>query len=368
MHNENCDLAGHGNTICRSLEGWFGHSFGQVMPAVAMREDRLVNDSRGPLDRLESEVLGGSRRYSRTEVAERAGVDLEHARTLWRALGFADIDDDNLAFTDRDVEALRTVQSLVDMGILDRSQQLAVTRAMGQALSRLAEWQVATITEAMTGGASPMSPDDATVAARELVPVMEGLIGYVWRRHLAATAARVFAAGPGDMVTRTMTVGFADLVGFTSLTRHVDEDTLAALVDRFEAIAYDVIAAAGGRVVKTVGDEVMFTAEDARVGAEIALTLAERVSAEADLPDLRVGVARGTVVARLGDIYGEPVNIASRLTSFARPASVLVDRDLAAALEGDDRWQLRRVPPRPVRGYSLLQGFRLRRAGDTTAD
>lgn len=332
-----------------------------------MREDRRVTESRGPLDGLESEVLGGSRRYTRTEVAERAGVEVEHARTLWRALGFADINDESVVFTDRDVEALRTVQSLVEMGILDRGQQLAVTRAMGQTLSRLAEWQVATLTAAMGAGAeSPLSPDDATVAARELVPVMEGLIGYVWRRHLAATAARTFAAGPGDLVTRTMTVGFADLVGFTSLTRHVDEDTLAALVDRFEAIAYDVIAAAGGRVVKTVGDEVMFTAEDARIGVEIAVSLAERVGAEADLPDLRVGVACGAVVSRLGDIYGEPVNIASRLTSLARPGSVLVDRELATALEGDDRWDVRRVPPRPVRGYTLLHGFRVRRTGHAT--
>jgi adenylate cyclase len=373
-HNENCDLGGNANTIRAGPIGRFGHSFGQVVPPAVMREDQPVEDdsageSRGPLDRLEREVLGGSRRYTRTEVAERAGVDVEHARTLWRALGFADIDDERVAFTDRDVEALRTVQSLVDMGILDRGQQLAVTRAMGQALSRLAEWQVATITEALssgsgTGGAAPPTPDDATLAARELVPVMEGLIGYVWRRHLAATAARVFAAGPGDMAARTMTVGFADLVGFTSLTRHVDEDKLAALVDRFEAIAYDVIAAAGGRVVKTVGDEVMFTADDAQVGAEIAIALAERVGAEADLPDLRVGVACGNVVSRLGDVYGEPVNIASRLTSFARPGSVLVDRELATVLEADERWQVRRVPPRPVRGYTLLHGFRLRRAGD----
>ncbi|MBV9098966.1 MAG: hypothetical protein JO079_13010, partial [Frankiaceae bacterium] len=300
--------------------------------------------------------------YTRVEVAELAGVDLEQGRTLWRALGFADVDDDKVAFTDRDVEALRTVQSLVDMGILDRSQQLAVTRAMGQALSRLAEWQVATLTQAVTGSTAPMSPEDATAAARELVPIMEGLIGYVWRRHLAATAARAVAAGPGD--TRTMTVGFADLVGFTSLTRHVDENALAALVDRFEEIAYDVISGAGGRVVKTVGDEVMFTADDAHVGAEIAVTLAERVGADPDLPDLRVGVACGGVVSRLGDVYGEPVNIASRLTSIARPGSVLVDREFATALENDEHWRVRRVPPRPVRGYTLLQGFRLRRADD----
>jgi adenylate cyclase len=314
-------------------------------------------------DALERELLGGERRYTRGEVADRAGVDTELARTLWRALGFADVNDDNVAFTDRDVEALRTVRSLVSSGIIDDDAQIAVTRAMGQSLSRLAEWQVETITSAFASP-EPLAPDDAAAVARELVPVMEGLIGYVWRRHLAATAARALADDRGDVLSGTTVVGFADLVGFTSLTRHVDDDDLALLVERFESIATDVVAGCGGRVVKTVGDEVMFTADEPATGAEIALSLSERMSADDDLPDLRVGVACGTVLSRLGDVYGEPVNIASRLTSTARPGSVLVDREMATALEDDARWRLRRVPPRPVRGYTLLQAFRLRRADD----
>jgi adenylate cyclase len=319
-----------------------------------------------PLDELERELLGGTRRYTRQEVAERAGVPLELTRTLWRALGFADVDDDNVAFTDRDVEALRAVQQLVEMGVIDGETQLAMTRAMGQALSRLAEWQVSAITTALAADPDG-GPAQATAVARELLPVMEGLLGYVWRRHLAATAGRAFASGPGETVARTMAVGFADLVGFTSLTRHVTEDELARLVDRFEAVAADVVAASGGRVIKTVGDEVMFTADDAATAAEIATRLLAEVGGIDVLPDLRVGLACGAVLARLGDVYGEPVNIASRLTSIARPDTILVDRDMAAALENDDRWRLRRVPPRPVRGYALLHGFRLRRA-DEPAD
>jgi adenylate cyclase len=315
---------------------------------------------------VEHELLGGARRYTRTQVADRAGVDAELARTLWRALGFPDVGDEEVAFTDRDVEALRTVRSLVDSGVLDEEAQLSVTRAMGQSLSRLAEWQVATITEALgrvdSPHKGPLQEQDAAAVARELVPVMEGLIGYVWRRHLAATAGRLL--GGGDVVARSMAVGFADLVGFTSLTRHVSEDELARLVDRFEGMAADTIAELGGRVVKTVGDEVMFTADGPSAGAEIAVALSERIGADETLPDLRVGLACGTVLSRLGDVYGEPVNIASRLTSAARPGSVLVDRDLATALEGDGRWRLRRVPPRPVRGYALLHAFRLRRADD----
>lgn len=309
---------------------------------------------------LERTLLGGSRRYTRIEVAERTGVPLDRAQRLWRALGFPDVTDDEVVFTDLDVHALRTVQELVELGLLDDETQLATTRAMGQSLSRLAEWQVSVLTNVL-GELDVKSPEVAAEAARELVPVLEGLIGYVWRRHLAAAAARALS-NPEEVVARTAVVGFADLVGYTALTRNVDEDELARVVGRFESVASDVIAELGGRVVKTVGDEVMFTVDQPAVGAEIALRLLEAFEADGSLPGLRVGLASGTLLARLGDVYGEPVNLAARLTSAARPDSVLVDREMAAALDGDDRYRLRRVPPRPVRGYALLHAMRLRRA------
>lgn len=311
------------------------------------------------IEPLERELLGGARQYTRREVAERADVTIDHARQLWRALGFADVDDDKRAFTDRDVAALRTVTQLMAQGIIDDETQVAMTRAMGQSLGRLAEWQVSALTTSLAdpdgvGGGDPLE------AARELVPVMESLIGYVWRRHLAATAGRLLALADGE-VGGSLSVGFADLVGFTSLTRHVDEQELGKLVERFEQVANDVVAEHGGRIIKTVGDEVMFAADSAEVAAEIALNLLDQTAA-ADLPELRIGLACGPVLARLGDLYGEPVNLASRLTTAARPGSILVDREFAAAVEDDDRYVLRRVPPRPVRGYALLQPLRLRRA------
>ena len=316
---------------------------------------------------LERELLGGERRYTRIEVAEQAGVPVEQARILWRALGFADVGDDNVAFTDQDVQALRAVDGLVQRGVIDSSTQLAMTRAMGQSLARLADWHVSAITNALDP-AQPAAAEDAAAVAHELVPVVEGLIGYVWRRHLAATAARALADDRTSPST-SLVVGFADLVGFTSLTRDVGEAELAGVVETFEALASDVIAEHSGRVVKTLGDEVMFTADSPGQGAEIALDLAERVEAAADVPDVRIGLACGPVLARLGDVYGEPVNIASRLTSIARPASILVDRELAAELAEDERFRLRRVPPRPVRGYALLHASRLRRADpDAAAD
>jgi adenylate cyclase len=308
---------------------------------------------------LERELLGGERRYTRLEVADLTGVSIERCTELWHALGFADVDDEVRAFTDRDVWAVRTVAELGAAGWLDDQMQVSMARALGQSLSRLADWQLA----AVGSLADPeTAPQQAMQRAEELVPVVEQLIGYVWRRHLAAAAGRALAASGEEFASGTSAVGFADLVGFTSLTREIGEAQLGALVERFESLASDLVAAGGGRVIKTIGDEVLFVADDVRTAAEIGTRLAEQVPHQSSLPELRVGMAYGTVLSRLGDVYGEPVNLASRLTSLARPGSVLVDREFAAAIGEDPQWRLSRVPPRPVRGYALLHPMRLRRA------
>lgn len=321
------------------------------MPAV---DEKAAAD----VGRLECELLGGELSYDRNEVARLAGVSTDDGETLWRALGFPSTGDEEKAFTDRDVEALRRVQQLMDEGWLDEQTALAMTRALGQSLSRLAEWQVTTFT---SGAAEAAAPEQALDRAQRLVPQVEQLIGYVWRRHLAATMTRLLAAG-NEQTDRTLSVGFVDLVNYTSLTRHIDDTELALLVETFDGIASDVVAELGGRVVKTVGDEVLFVADKPAAAADIALTLTERIAAEEGLPETRGGVACGSVVQRLGDVYGEPVNLAARLTSIARPGSVVVDRELANVIGDDERFRLSRVPPRPVRGYALLQPFRLRRA------
>ncbi|HWC34981.1 MAG TPA: adenylate/guanylate cyclase domain-containing protein [Mycobacteriales bacterium] len=306
---------------------------------------------------LERELLGGERRYTRHQVAELTGVSIERCTELWHALGFADVEDDVAAFTDRDVWAVRTVTQLGDAGWLPDDLQVSMARALGQSLSRLADWQLAAIGSMLDPA---MAQEQAMRRAEELVPVVEDLMGYVWRRHLAAVAGRVLAASGEEFAAGTIAVGFADLVGFTSLTREIDEVELGKLVEGFEGLASDIVATGGGRVIKTIGDEVLFVADDVRTAAEVGMRLSEEIPNES-LPDLRVGMAYGTVLSRLGDVYGEPVNLASRLTSIARPGAVLVDRDFAAALDGDPRWRLRRVPPRPVRGYAMLQPFRIRR-------
>ena len=150
--------------------------------------------------------------------------------------------------------------------------------------------------------------------------------------------------------------------GFTSLSRTTSEEDLAALVERFEAETADVIAEHRGRVVKMIGDEVLFVVQSPTAAADIALGLMNW-RGEDDNPELRVGMAYGRIISWLGDVYGPVVNVASRLTSVARPGSIVVDRELATALEGEESYKLRKIRRVSVRGYSHLEPWVLRSDG-----
>jgi len=119
-----------------------------------------------------------------------------------------------------------------------------------------------------------------------------------------------------------------DLVGSTALSRRVTTAELVAVVERFEEVTYDIATARGGRVVKYIGDEVMFVVADAPAACDIALALLE---AFADDPTVtpRAGVAEGELLDRGGDYHGPIVNLAARLADIAVAREVLVSREVA---------------------------------------
>jgi adenylate cyclase len=323
-----------------------------------------------PRETLERLLLGGSRRYTRAQVAELAGMAPDRTRRLWRALGFADVPDDDPAFTDADVAALAGLSALIDTGFVDPESEASIARAMGQSLSRLADWQTDMLAALLVDPAQGDQEAQAAVelgvvqSAEQLLPLMRDLQDYVWRRHLAANAGRLFVAAPGTVDRRELAVGFADLVGYTSRSRGMGGRELGAMVEDFEGLAADLIARHHGRVVKTVGDGVLFTCDAPVDAVEIALRLPDEWAA-ADRPPLRVGAAFGPVLTRLGDVYSPVVNLASRLTSLARPATVLVDQQLARRLRGEPAYRVRPLRRVSVRGYDQLQPWLVRRRDDT---
>lgn len=280
---------------------------------------------------MEAFLLGGAPTLTRVEVAERAGVPLELAQELWRLLGFAHQDDETVAFTGGDVHALELTADLMRLGILGEDSQAALVRTWGRSYARLAEWQASLLAGLAVEGPDP----DVRMAelAAGVLPRVEALQSYVWRRHLASAASRLLTVESTGAAETDTAVCFVDIVGYTTHSKNLSEGELVQWIERFEQEATGLAVDHGGRVIKTIGDEVLLTADDPRAAAKIALVLAERGLDEDDpFPAVRVGLSYGPVVSRLGDVFGPTVNIAARLTSVARPGTVVVDRGMHDAL------------------------------------
>ncbi|MFJ4716569.1 adenylate/guanylate cyclase domain-containing protein [Streptomyces sp. NPDC088785] len=340
---------------------------------------------------IEEALLGGGRHWTRRDIGERTGVGPERTARIWRALGFPLVDDDVPAFTDGDVDALRAGERLIAAGIITEESEAMMARALGHHLSRLAEWQVHTLWAWLNRDrATPLTRTELADSATVLLAEMELLQQHVWRRHFAAYTGQVIAAAQGEparghghghghghadaaasdgavpagegLHVRDLAVGFTDMVGYTRMTRGLDSTELVKVLDRFESLTGDVVAEGRGRVVKTIGDEVLFVCESAATAADIALELTSRAEGEKHLPHLRTGLAHGPVIGRFGDVYGAAVNIAARLTAVARPDTVLVNTALAGELAGRDGYELKVLRPVSVRGYSRLRPVLLRAA------
>src|SRR5699024_12680072 len=119
-------------------------------------------------------------------------------------------------------------------------------------------------------------------------------------------------------------IGFADLVQFTRLAQDLPGTELADMGGRFEQLSRAVISVGGGRVVKTVGDEIMFLADTPEDGAQIAVSLAEAITESPELPPIRVGLAWGSMLSRYGAGVGPILNLAGRMEAVARPGRGLV--------------------------------------------
>lgn len=389
--------------------------------AGAWEGDRLTEE------RMSRSLLGAPLTLDSEQAAAALGVSPAELVGIWRALGFADVGGGE-AFAATDIEAIGMLLGFVRAGILDSVSALDLLRSIAQTSARLADWQVETLARAVaplppgrsprrysdqwragaTGPLSmPSSPqqlgagpgplagelvalpsqaemarlgagegeaDEVTaelVAARveQSLPALERLLVHVWRRQLFAVVERM-SRDPGAASTTVQCVGFADIAGFTRIVRSSTPADLSALVTDFETGTADVVAATGARLIKTVGDEVMFAADEPRTAALVALALHRRHSSGSGRPALRIGLATGKPVMQMGDLYGDPVNLASRLTAAARPGSTLVDSHTASALSNTDdpeptgeaigiRFKLRPLAPRRFRGFGLVRAYSL---------
>jgi adenylate cyclase len=288
----------------------------------------------------------GPPRYRRDDIARLARVDRDRSVKWWRAMGFAEVPEDVTGFTEVDVEMVQRLATLTGAGVVDDEAVMRLARVLGASFSRIAEAQLAVVEQLVAArpATDPRGPDGgpsllATID-EPMLGLMEDSLVYVWRRHLMAALGRRLQT---DEHALEQAVGFADLSGFTTLSQRVSVTRLAGLVDEFEKSAIDVVSVHGGRVVKLIGDEVMYVASSLPVAVDIALDLAARLGAIADMPPIHCGIAHGPTVSVGGDVFGPAVNLAARLTTIARRGTIVVTREDAAQLADHEEVELVRV-------------------------
>lgn len=310
-------------------------------------------------------VLGGEGRYTADEVAGRAGLDPEFLRRQWRAQGLAAPADDVAAFTERDLEAAKRVAEL-RAGGLPEEGILEVARVLGMTMSQLAAATRGLVGEAFVrpGGDEYEIAKRLEHAAETLAPMMGESLSYLLDVHLREQIRHEPALGPpggqGSIATgQEVTVAFADLVGFTRLGETLEPEELGAVTGRLAELAADLIEPPV-RLVKLLGDAAMLVGREPRPVLEAAIELVAAAEGESeDYPLLRAGVAAGSAIPRAGDWYGRPVNLASRITSIARPGSVLTDQSVHEALEDEYSWSF--AGSKKLKGLGDVELFRCRR-------
>src|SRR4051794_16469408 len=293
---------------------------------------------------LSGKAIGLQVQYTWDEMVEQSGLDERVAERLVRAQGFPRADGGQRWYTDADVGLLRVSKDFLAAGIPE-DDVVTVGRLLGRGFSQA--------TEVMRGTALDMvlepGLDERELAVRyaraagALTPMIEPLLGNLLRVHLSklvqteiiSAEERESGQLPG---ARDIVVGFADLVGFTRLGEEVPPDELGAIAGRLEDLVMDIVESPV-RFVKTIGDAVMVVSPEPEPLLDTSLSLIDAADSQGqDFPQLRAGVAAGRALSRAGDWFGRPVNLASRLTAIARPASVLTTVDVHDALADRYRW------------------------------
>ncbi len=312
--------------------------------------DRALADGVIDLFVAERMLIPSRRRYTRGQIADFTDVDVPKLERFWRALGFASVDADDPAFTDLDLEAVRLFRSVQALGATDTETALHLARVMGSSMARIAEAELVPGNMVSSEIDPVMSAEAFASVADVTVPAMAKLLEYIWRRQLAAGIQRSMllrshGLAPGQ--SPVLAVGFADMVGFTLLSQHLSDEELAAVVRRFEEISHDIVTAARGRVVKMIGDEVMFVVDGAADAARIGLNLADAYADDDLLSDVRVGLAVGPVLPRDGDYFGTTVNLAHQIVNIGNPGTVLMSDEFRTALVAQAPGEFTAQPLRP---------------------
>lgn len=301
------------------------------------REDE--REPTGTVEAYRKLLLGGQPQLTAKDIAERTDTPVTRVNAYWIAMGFAPAGEDDVIFTTQDLRAYQRWSDVIDAGDIDLGTGLSLVRAQSHITDRLVLWQVEAFVDDL---ARRFMLDDTTARLvmldkmRDFLPLLEEELVYSWKRQLEALISRVDSEvshrGQQDETNQfplIRTLGFVDMVSYTSQSASLPQRDLVDLIDQFETVCRVAVPSAGGRVVKMIGDAVFYIADDLPTGLRVVTELMDRLNSIHGLLPVRASVVRGAVFSRSGDVFGPPVNLASRLVDVAPVGQILTDADTA---------------------------------------
>lgn len=332
-----------------------------------------AGDESPTLDAYTDVLLGGRACYSAHDMSALSGVGIQEINEFWSSMGFPDVSPDEVVFTERDLDAVNRWADAIRQGAIDRATGRSLLRAHSHLADRLALWQVEALVE---DAVRRLDLDDTSARMyvldrlRDGVDLLKDAFVHAWERQLQALLARthreVSQRGSGDSKKRfplTRSLGFVDMVSYTSTAAIIGE-RLPDLIGRFEDVTRSAVTQAGGRVVKMMGDAVLFIADELGTGLEVVTTLIDRLQADDEILPVRASFVRGDVFSRSGDVFGPTVNLASRLAGIAPEGGILTDASTAAAItagHGVSGYSVDSFPQAELRGVGKVRPFLISR-------
>lgn len=333
------------------------------MPEIFDSEEPQKNIQPMTVERHVNRLLGGTAQYSLLQVAEILECSKDLIRRFWRSMGFPGIfDEQQILFTDYDIDVIRAHMKMQKDGLADSDTLNSLIRAQSHLADRMVLWQFEALVEEFEGryGIDEISARYMVLdKIEEYEEFFVYQMKYAWRRHLAALLRRSETElddrnfGKDGEMPLKRALGFVDLVSFTHRSGELSPHTLVDFIQTFEFTCRDVISTNGARVVKMVGDAVLYVADDLATGISSVDGIVESLRANPHMPDVRASLVWGGVVSRFGDVFGPKVNLASRLCNVAPLNGILVDYETA--------WQLKQLDPNlyQIKPYPIpeLQGI-----------
>jgi adenylate cyclase len=301
---------------------------------------RAVEEHRLVLLPVERAFEEDQERYTAAEIAEGAGLDHDFLVRLLQALGAPIPEHEDRVYGEKDLEAARRAKLFLDSG-LPPEGVLETSRIIGISMANLADANVDLVGEVFT----EPGVDERELALRyasaaeTMAPLLGETLLHAYRIHLRerirqAVITEAELAEGRVSGTDEMTIAFADLVGFTRLGESLEIEEIGDLTGKLFQLASDV-ARPPVRLVKMIGDAAMFASPESEPLLDAVVALVASGGTE-EIPPLRAGVARGQALGRGGDWYGRPVNLAARITNFARPDSVVVAQAVKDSIADDN--------------------------------